>query len=126
MAGEPKNLGLLASAKGFASTLLAIVHTRVALFATELREEIEHARTSAILALVAVVCFSFSALLLTLLVVVAFWETHRLLSLAVMSGLYFVAGSAAVFIVRDRIRNRPLPFAASLGELSRDREQLER
>lgn len=118
--------GLLASAKGLAATVIAAVHSRIELFSTELAEEREWVREMAMLMVVAAICFAFAAFLLTLLVVVAFWDTHRLLAIGAMGILYLAAGLAAVATLRDRSRNRGTPFAATLGELAKDRDALKR
>jgi len=63
-------------------------------------------------------------LLAVLLLVVAFWDTHRLLVLGSLAGLFLAAGGAAGWFVLHIARTRPRLFATSLSELLKDRQQL--
>jgi uncharacterized membrane protein YqjE len=63
-------------------------------------------------------------LLLALLIVVVFWESHRLLALGGMTGFFLVAGAATAWLAVHKGRTRPRLFDASLTELSKDRQHL--
>ena len=65
----------------------------------------------------------FGLVMLSLAVVVAFWDTHRLLATVVLGAAYIVIAVVLFLIARSRAQ-RPRLFAASLEELAKDRERL--
>ena len=83
--------GLLESLKTLTGTLVAILHTRLELFSTDLEEERARLATLFILTLVALFCMGVGVILAALFVVVAFWDTHRLLALGGLTGLFYSA-----------------------------------
>lgn len=116
--------GLLDSLAALAATLLAIVHTRLDLLSSDLEEERAHLFSLLVSALVALFCIGLGVVLATFLVVVVFWDTHRLLALGLLSGFFLVAGLAAWGYAMHKARTKPRLFAASLSELSKDRQHL--
>jgi len=116
--------GLFESLKTLSVSLVSIVHTRLELLSTDVAEEREHLTSFLVLVLVALGCFGVGVVLLAMLVVVAFWETHRLLALAGMTGLFLAAGVGLGWFAMHRVRTKPRLFEASLAELSKDRQQL--
>ena len=69
-------------------------------------------------------CLAVGVLLAALLIVVLFWDTHRLLVTGALAALFLGAGIAAGERVRRMTRKKSRLFASSLSELSKDREQL--
>ena len=120
--GESK--GLLESLTVLAATLVAIAHTRLDLLSTDLEEEREHLLSLLVLSLVTLLCLGLGVVLATLLLVAAFWDTHRLLVLASLAGFFLAAGMAAWGFAIHKARSKPRLFAASLSELVKDRQQL--
>ena len=120
--GEGK--GLIESITRLAATLVAIAHTRLDLLATDLETDREHLLSLLMWALAALFCLGVGVLLAVLLLVVAFWDTHRLLVLGSLAGLFLAAGGAAGWFVVHIARAKPRLFATSLSELLKDRQQL--
>ncbi len=116
--------GLLASLQRLMATLLEILQTRVEIVATEFEEERERIRELVIFSFLALFFTSIGLLLLTLFIVILYWETHRLYVLGGFALLYLVLGIAAGAVLRQRLRTRPRLFATTVAELSRDRERL--
>jgi len=116
--------GIFDSLKGLAASLVAIAHTRLELLSTDLEEE--RARLVSVLAMlfVALFCLGIGVVLLTIMVAVIFWDSHRLFALAGLTGIFLLGGVAALWCARRRFRAKPRLFAASLGELSKDRQHL--
>jgi uncharacterized membrane protein YqjE len=123
-AERPGPTGLWHAATRLLGGVLGLLHTRLDLLVLELEEEKERLKQTLLLAVAGMFCLSFSLLLLTLFVVVAFWDSHRLIALGSLTLLYFVLGVAALMAVRAKARGRPRPFAATLEEISKDRERL--
>ncbi len=116
--------GLFESVKTLAGTLLAMGHTRLELLSNDLEEE--RAWLSAMLqwTLVTLFCAGLGIIFATALLVVAFWDGYRLPVLCTLAVAFLLAAALAWRTVHNMARAKPRLFAASLAELSRDREQL--
>jgi uncharacterized membrane protein YqjE len=125
-AGSARAGGLLGSVKGLAATLIAAAHVRLQLFANELASEGLRVRQIALFLLLALVFFSLAIILVTLLVVVVFWDDHRLLAIGGLAAFYLVVSALLLLAARNRGAATPRPFAATLGELKKDHEDLTR
>lgn len=116
--------GLFESLKTLSVSLISIVQTRLELLSTDVAEEREQLTSFLVLVLVALGCLGVGVVLLAILIVVAFWETHRLLALAGLTGLFLTAGIGLGWYAMHRVRTKPRLFEASLAELSKDRQHL--
>jgi uncharacterized membrane protein YqjE len=116
--------GLLASLKGLLGTGVSAVETRLGLAAADLERE----RIRATVLLLWATAFLFAVflgiVLLAILLVVIFWDSHRVLLLALLSGFFLVAAVAIGLGLRAWLRSAPRPFRATLAELAKDRERL--
>lgn len=117
--------GLLTSLKNLAMTLVAILHTRLELLNTDLEEGRERLISLLVMIFIALFCLCFGIVLLAILIVVAFWDTHRLLVLCSMTGLFLATGGLLSFFAIRALKAMPRMFEASLGELSKDFQQLD-
>lgn len=116
--------GLIGSVKNVAATLAAIVQTRLEIFSTELQEEIGRAASLLVWAFVALLAAGIGLLLGALVLIIAFWDTHRLLVSLLVMGFFLLLSGIAVLVLRSKLANRPPLFEATIAELSRDRERL--
>ena len=116
--------GLFESLTSFASTLVAIAQTRLALLSTDLEEERVHVFSLLALVLAALFFIGVAVVLTTILLVVAFWDTHRVLVLGLLAGIFLAVGLAAGGVALHKARTKPKLFSASLSELRKDRQQL--
>ena len=117
--------GLLDSLQGLARTFLAIVQTRLELFASEIDEQRALLARIALLAAVAAFCLGIAVILSVLFVVVLFWDTNRLLAIGALAGGLGAAGIVALLMLRAAVRARPRLLAATLAELRKDRSKLD-
>jgi len=127
MADTPKQPaeGLLTSLKNLTVTLIAIIHTRLELLSTDLEEGRERFISLLAIAFVSLFSLCFGAVLLTILVVVVFWDTHRLLVLGSLTGLFLIVGAVLGGIVVRRLKSMPRMFEASLAELIKDHQEID-
>jgi uncharacterized membrane protein YqjE len=116
----PASQGLVAALRAAGGTLIEILETRGALFAVELREEIERRKRMLALAALGFAFLHMALLLVTLLVAVVFWDTHRVAAIVAMTALYFGCGVVALRRLIAEADASPSPFAATLGELDQD------
>ena len=122
--GSGRRGGLFDSVKVLAGTLLAIAHTRLELFSTEIEEQRAWVSSMLVWTLVALFCAGVGVVLATLFVVIALWDTHRLLALGIPAILFLLGAALAWLAVLGKARTKPRLFAASLGELSEDHKEL--
>lgn len=116
---------LLNSLKNLTVTLIAIVHTRLELLSTDLEEGRERFISLLAMAFVSLFSLCFGAVLLTILIVVVFWDTHRLLVLGSLTGLFLVAGAVLGAVVIGKLKSMPRMFEASLTELIKDHQEID-
>jgi uncharacterized membrane protein YqjE len=116
--------GLFDSLKTLSVSLVGIVHTRLELLSNDVAEEREQLTAFLVLVLLALGCLGLGVVLLAMLIVVFFWESHRLLALGGLTGIFLAAGTGLGWFAMHRVRARPRLFEASLAELSKDRQQL--
>ncbi len=127
MADTPKQPaeGLLTSLKNLTVTLIAIIHTRLELLSIDLEEGRERFISLLAIAFISLFSLCFGAVLLTILVVVVFWDTHRLLVLGSLTGLFLIVGAVLGGIVVRRLKSMPRMFEASLAELIKDHQEID-
>ena len=116
--------GLLGSLKSLSGLVVAIAHNRLNLLSTDLEIARERTVSVLIMVLVALFCLCFGALLLALFVVVIFWDTHRLLALGSVTGLFLLVGGVYLLRVIRALKRMPATFEASLTELAKDYKHL--
>ena len=116
--------GLFDSLKALAATLVAMAHTRLELLSTDMEENREQLASLMVVMLVSLFCLGVGVVLMTILVVVAFWESNRLLVLGGLAVIFLAGGAVAWGLALHKMRTKPRLFAASLAELSKDRQQL--
>lgn len=118
--------GLQHSLRALIAGVLAAVRTRGELLQTELAEE--RLRVAGIVALgvAAAVFLTLGVLLLSVFLILFYWDTHRVLVAGLLALAYLVIGMGCALIARQRSQTKSRLFAASLAELAKDEEQLTR
>ena len=104
-----------------ATALLDAGRTRIELATVEFEEARARATENLVLVLVAAAAFGFALLAVSMLIVVLFWDTHRIAALIGMTLVYLVIGVFALWRVSEHKKADPPAFAATLAELERDR-----
>lgn len=117
--------GLLESLRNLGKTFLAVLQTRLEIFASELDEQGALLARIAVLAAVAALCLGLAVILVVLFVAVLFWDTNRLLAIGAMAAIFAAAGIIAGLMLRSAIARRPKLLAATLAELRKDKSKLE-
>jgi uncharacterized membrane protein YqjE len=118
--------GVLDAAKRMLATILALIHTRLELFTTEIEEEIQRAASILLWGLVALFFGSLTVLFVAVTVLIVFWDTNRILAASLITASFLVLTLVFALLARARLRAKPRFMAASIEELKRDREALER
>jgi uncharacterized membrane protein YqjE len=116
--------GLFRSVANLLATAIGIVQTRFELFSTELQEEVHRVAEIVILAAVALLAAGVGLLLLAFVVIVIFWDTHRVLAAVAVTSAFFVIAVVAALVLRAKLRAKPPLLDATLAELKKDRDSL--
>lgn len=116
--------GLFASLQNITGTLLGIVQTRLELMRVEIEEGRQRLIQLLSIAFLSLFCLSMGLILLTMLLVVIFWDTHRLLTLSLLTGSFLLAGGVLWLKTLQTLNRMPRMFEASLAELLRDQQKL--
>ncbi len=117
--------GLLESLAAFATTLVDIAHTRLELLSTDLEEDREHLFSLVTLYVAAMFFLAVGLVLVAIFLVVAFWETHRLIALGSLAVFFLLMGFAAIGFAIHKAKTKPKLLSASLLELFKDKEKLD-
>jgi uncharacterized membrane protein YqjE len=125
MADSKPSGGLLSSLTVLASTLVEIVHTRLELLSTDLEEDRDYLLSLVIYSLVALFFMIIGVTILAILIVVIFWESHRLLVLGLLAGGFIIVGLSVASYTLRRAKTKPRMFLASLLELVKDKQQMD-
>ena len=116
--------GLFQSLSNFAGTLIAIAHTRLALLTTELQEEVRQVGAILLWAFIAAFTAMLGLFLASLVVIFAFWETHRIAASLAMIGMFVAMATFAALVLRKKLRDKPPMLDDTLAELAKDRDNL--
>ena len=108
---------MLATAIGFAQT-------RLELLTTELQEEIHRVAEIIIYTAIAVLAAGVGLFLLALVVIFAFWDTHRLAASIAVTATVFLIALGAGLVLRAKVRAKPPMLDATIAELKKDRAAL--
>ncbi len=103
------------------------MRTRLELLALEAADEKARLLKLLGLSFAALLFLTLAVLVATIAIAVAFWPTEdRYLALGLLAAFYGVAGVVLLMVVRHGLVYGPTPFSATLEELGRDAELLER
>lgn len=120
-ASAPPPSGVVDTIRSFLASWVAVVKTRVEIISVELEEQREWLEHLILMALAALFCISLGLILLTLFVVVLFWETDgRMWVLGGFAVLYLGGGIGLWLALRAKMKSKPKLFAATATELGKD------
>jgi uncharacterized membrane protein YqjE len=117
-------MAILAAAGRVASTLIAMVGTRLELAAVEFQEDARRLLGYLAWTLLAVFLVAGSIMLVVLFVILLFWDSYRLQAVAGMAVLLSLAAGLIVMSVRSKLNAQTPLFADTLAELRKDVEYL--
>ncbi len=120
MADGLPEAGLFASLRRLCGNLIELTHTRLELVSVEIEAQIDYATGLLLWAIAAIFFASMTVLLLALVVVIAFWDGHRLLAAGLVTAAFALFALVAALVVRARLRQRPRFLSATAAELKLD------
>jgi uncharacterized membrane protein YqjE len=110
----------------FADASLALARTRIELAAVEFSEERDRVTRQLALLLAGIGALLFALFFAAAGVIAYFWDTYRLPAFAGVVAVFAVIGVALLWRRTEIARTSPVPFAASVAELDKDRAALAR
>jgi uncharacterized membrane protein YqjE len=116
--------GLQHSLRMLLASMLATLRTRGELLQVELEEERLRVAGIVVMAGAAAFFLALGILLLSVFLILLFWDTHRVQVAGVLTLAYFVIGIGCALVAKQRSRTKSKMFAASLAELAKDGERL--
>ncbi|MGD9842702.1 MAG: phage holin family protein [Steroidobacteraceae bacterium] len=117
--------GMLQSLTQVFATLVAMLQTRVELLTAELQEEIQRAANVVLWAAVALIAAGIGLFLAALVVILIFWDTHRVLVSMLVTAAFLLIAVFAMLRLRRQLHDKPRLLNATLIELARDRQRLD-
>lgn len=118
--------GLFDSLRALVATLVAMAHTRVELFGTELEEEVRRVITLLLGGVFVLALASLALVFSGLVVIAAYWDTHRLAATVGVAIGFIVLAAVSYLAVRARTRRQSRLLSSTLDELERDLELLDK
>ena len=109
-----------------ARTLISFVETRGRLAANELEEQALRLAEAALWALAALLFAGIALVMLSIVAVLLFWNSHPVLAAALVCALWLGAAAACAQVALARMRERPKFLSATLDELAKDRARFEK
>jgi uncharacterized membrane protein YqjE len=121
----PPPPGLLDALRSFLGTWVAVIKTRVDIISTEIEEQRAWMEHIIFLAIASMFCLSLGLVILTLFVVMCFWESYRLWVLGIFAVLYLGGGLTLALKLKNRMKSRPRIFSSTSEELAKDYSKLQ-
>lgn len=116
--------GTETSQRGILPLLMSMVGTRLELAAIDLESNVQATFAALMTAFVAVVLGLIAFAFIGIVVIVFYWETHRIAAAAGVMLAYAVIAAILAFRARSAWRTRPAALAATMHELELDAQAL--
>ncbi|GEM_PF-3424083 len=117
--------GLLGSANHLLAVLVSAAETRVGILATELQEERVRLGRLLLVGGAALFCLGLGTVLLSVFLVVLYWDSDRLAVLGLLSGLFLGLGVVNAVVLAIIARGQKRPLGETVEVLAKDRHSLE-
>ena len=120
--GQPH--GMFDSLRQMLGTLVGVAQTRIELLGSEVEEQVARLTSMLLWAIVSLFLAFTTVVLISVAILVAFWDTNRILAAILLAAAAAVLALMSYLRVRAVARGRPLLFRATLEELAKDRDRL--
>ena len=109
-----------------ADALVGLARTRLELATVEYTEERSRIGQQLALLLAGVGCVLFALFFAAAAVVVYFWDTNRFIAILGVVAFFAIVGALLLWRRAEIAQTAPMPFAATVAELDKDRAALAR
>jgi uncharacterized membrane protein YqjE len=107
------------------AVLVSAAETRVGILATELQEERVRLGRLLLVGGAALFCLGLGTVLLSVFLVVLYWDSDRLAVLGLLSGLFLGLGVVNAVVLAIIARGQKRPLGETVEVLAKDRHSLE-
>ena len=109
-----------------ADAMLGLLRTRLELVAVEYTEERDRITRQLALLLVGLACLLFALFFGAFAIIAYYWDTYRITAILGVAGVFVVIGAGLLWRRAVVSSTSPVPFAASVAELEKDRAAIAR
>ena len=109
-----------------ADAMLGLLRTRLELVAVEYTEERDRITRQVTLLLIGLGCLLFALLFGSFAIIAYYWDTYRITAILGVAGVFVVIGAGLLWRRAEVSSTSPVPFAASVAELEKDRAAIAR
>jgi len=106
------------------ASLVRMLRVRLELAGLELQDEIDHVVRALAMAVGGALLLCAGVVFGAIAVIVALWETHRVLAIGGFAALFAGAGAVLLWLLVRASRDRPPMFAETLAQFEQDRLRL--
>ena len=118
--GQRAESGLFSSLRRALGNILELIYTRLELLGVDFEARLHSSLQILLWSVAAFFSACLALLMLAVTILIAFWDTHRLLAAMLITLFFAGLAVAGALMVRYRMRNRPRVLAATIAELKRD------
>ncbi len=115
---------LLQSVRNLLATVLNVGRTRLELLTVEFQLEAQRVVVLLLLGVLTVFSAGIALAFIAVTVIVAFWDTHRVLAALFVTGTFLGIAVVSGVLLAYRIRAKPRLLAGTLAELAEDARRL--
>lgn len=102
------------------ASLLDMAGTRLELAAVEIEEESQRLLGYFVMALLAMVLFGLAMLLVSVTIIMLFWDNYRVEAAIALAVLFGATGALVMIRLKAGFASRPRFMSATLGEINKD------
>jgi|CXWL01.2.fsa_nt_gi uncharacterized membrane protein YqjE len=113
-------MAILETVGRIGGTLFAMIETRLELAALEVEEESQRVLGYFMLALLSLILFGIAMVLVSLTIIMVFWDSYRLEAALALAALFGVAGTLVMLKLKTAFATRPRMLASTVAELNKD------
>src|SRR5436309_8785888 len=127
MAPDPqptRDDGMLGSVRRLGRTLLRVLQTRLEILSTEIADERINLTRMALVALTVLFCVQTGLMLAIVFIVLVVSPENRLMAIGITSLALLLGALGGILWMRSWLKHRPPMFAATVGELRKDRQRM--
>lgn len=116
--------GLFASAGRLLSNLIELALNRLNILSVDLEISIQRIISISSLFLFGVFFLCMAIFLAVILLVVIFWDSHKVLVISLLLAFFTIGGAGLFLVARAKLKAMPSIFEATISELKKDHQSI--
>lgn len=111
---------LLKSIKALGETLIEVLRIKIEILSLDVKESRIRFISLLMLGVFSLLLFTLGIILGVFWLIIAFWESDRLLIMGVLTCIILFSGMLTLIVFLWKLKHGPEPFAGSIAELNKD------